>query len=275
MKMRKLIIVFFAIIVTFISHAQDSLGYEWKELQSYPIKDNEVWHIDVLEYYFASDNGTINKYALDGNLMFSQSIKSLGKIKDFVSINTSKLIHFSEEQQTLCYFDNTLTKLDDCVELAEEGLINVTMISASSQPNKVWVFDSFNSRLLLLALNGLNQEQEVLNVIGTLDIKEVSQIKERGNRLFVVDPTKGVYIFDVYGSLIEFIPETGVIQVDGHEKAMFTLHKDKMRVRFFDSNKFDDVMLPIADITGFEYRNQHFFFKGKETVHKFELQILK
>lgn len=273
--MRKLVFVFIGFMLTLNCHTQDSLGYNWNELQSYPLKSDEVWNVDVLEYYFTSDNGTINKYSVDGKLMFSQSIKSLGKIKDFVSINTSKLIHFSEEQQTLCYFDNTLTKLDDCVDLADEGLAFVTMISASSQPNKVWVYDSFNSRLLLLSLNRLNQQQEILNVIGTLDIKEVSQIKERGNRLFVVDPSKGVYIFDVYGSLIEFIPEIGVIQVDGHEKAMFTLHKDKMRVRFFDSNRFDDVMLPISDITGFMYRNQHFFFKGKDTVHKFELQISK
>lgn len=273
--MRELIAVLIGFILTLNSHAQDSLGYQWKELQSYPVKANEVWSVDVLEYYFTSDNGTINKYSVDGKLMFSQSIKSLGQIKDFASINTSKLIHFSEEQQTLCYFDNTLTKLDDCIDLADEGLVNVTMISASSQPNKVWVFDSFNSRLILLSLNRLNQQQEVMNIIGTLDIKVVSQIKERGNRLFVVDPTKGVYIFDVYGSLIEFVPEKGVIQADGHEKAMFTLHKDKMRVRFFDSNKFDDVQLPIADITEFMYRNQHFFFRGKDTVHKFELQISK
>lgn len=273
--MFKYVITFLVVSIGFLSVSQDSLGYEWKELQSYPVHKNETWHIDVLEYYFASDNGTINKYALDGTLMFSQSIKSLGQIKDFVSINTSKLIHFSEEQQTLCYFDNTLTELDDCVNLADEGLVNVTLISASSQPNKVWVFDRFNSRLLLLSLNGLNQQQEVMNIIGTLDIKEVSQIKERGNRLFVVDPTKGVYIFDVYGSLIEFVPETGVIQIDAHEKAMFTLHENKLNVRFFDSGKTEAVNLPIPEITGFMYRNQHFFFKVNETVHKFELQISK
>jgi len=273
--MLKYVIAFLGVIGGLCSMAQDSLGYQWKELQSYPVKQNEIWHIDVLEYYFTSDNGTINKYSLDGKLMFSQSIKSLGQIKDFVSINTSKLIHFSEEQQTLCYFDNTLTALDDCVDLADEGLVNVTMISASSQPNKVWVFDRFNSRLLLLSLNGLNQQQEIMNIIGTLDIKEVSQIKERGNRLFVVDPIKGVYIFDVYGSLIEFVPEVGVIQVDGHEKAMFTLHENELSVRFFDSGKSQSVALPIHGITGFMYRNQHFFFKANETVHKFELQISK
>lgn len=254
---------------------QESKGYTWKELQKYPIKENEVWHVDVLEYYFNSDNGTMNKYALDGQLMFSQSIKSLGQIKDFVSINTSKLIHFSEEQQTLCYFDNTLTELDDCVDLANEDLVNVTLISASSQPNKVWVFDRFNSRLLLLSLNRLNQQQEVLNIIGTLDIQEVSQIKERGNRLFVVDPSKGIYIFDVYGSLIEFVAEQDVIQVDGHEKAMFTLHENELFVRFFDSGKTESVQLPIPNISGFMYRNQHFFFKSNESVYKFELQISK
>lgn len=271
--MFKYVIAFLGMFAGFVNFAQDSLGYQWNQLQTYAVKENEVWHIDVLEYYFASDNGTINKYALDGSLMFSQSIKSLGQIKDFVSINTSKLVHFSEEQQTLCYFDNTLTKLDDCIDLADEGLVNVTLISASSQPNKIWVFDRFNSRLLLLSLNRLNQQQEVLNVIGTLDIKDVSQIKERGNRLFVVDPTKGVYIFDVYGSLIEFVAEPGVIQVDAHEKAMFTLHKEKMKVRFFNSDKSEDVALPFPEITGFMYRNQHFFFEANEIVHKFELQI--
>ncbi|MEJ6582964.1 MAG: hypothetical protein QNL61_05400 [Crocinitomicaceae bacterium] len=273
--MFKYSLAFIGMFAGFLTFAQDSFGYQWIELQTYPVKENEVWHIDVLEYYFTSDNGTINKYSLDGKLMFSQSIKSLGQIKDFVSINTSKLIHFSEEQQTLCYFDNTLTMLDDCVDLADKGLVNVTLISASSQPNKIWVFDRFNSRLLLLSLNHLNQQQEILNIIGTLDIKEVSQIKERGNRLFVVDPIKGVYIFDMYGSLMEFVPETGIIQLDAHEKGMFTLHKDKLKVRFFDSDKSNRVLLPIPDITEFIYRNQHFFFKTNTGVHKFELQISK
>ena len=273
--MSKLIGLFVIFLSVLNVSAQDSLGYRWNELQSYPCKPGEVWHLDVLEYYFTSDNGTINKYGIDGNLMFSQSIKSLGQIKDFVSINTSKLIHFSEEQQTLCYFDNTLAKMDDCIDLTDEGLMYVTMISASSQPNKVWAYDSFNSRLLLLSMNRLNQQQEIMNILGTIDIKEISQIKERGNRLFIVDPTKGVYVFDLYGSLIEFVPEIGVIQVDAHEKAMFTLHKYKIKVRFFDSGKSEDVVLPMAYISGFMYRNQHFFFRENETVHKFELQIFE
>jgi len=135
------------------------------------------------------------------------------------------------------------------------------------------VFDRFNSRLLLLALNRTNQQQEVLNIEGTLDASNIGQIKERGNRLFLVDPAKGVYIFDLYGSLIEFIPEVGVIQVDGHEKALFTLHKDKLRIHFFGSKDSEEITLPSNGITEFMYRNQHFFFRSANNVDKFELQF--
>ncbi len=271
--MYKQILFFFLLSASFVGFSQDSLGYEWVKMKTYPVGEKEVWHVDILENYFVSEQGLMNKYDVDGNQLFSQSIKSLGQAKQFISINTSKLVHFSEDQQTLCYFDNTLSSMNDCIDLAEEGLVNATMVSASSQPNKIWVFDRFNSRLLLLALNRTNQQQEVLNISGTLDALNITQIKERGNRLFLVDPTKGVYIFDLYGSLIEFIPEVGVIQADGHEKALFTLHKDKLRIHFFGSNESEEITLPSSGITEFMYRNQHFFFRSANNVDKFELQF--
>ena len=185
----------------------DSISYEWNKKMSYKIGEGEVWSIDGLENFYVSQNSLINKYDSVGVLKFSQSIKSLGRMTQIVPVNTMKLVHFSEEQQTLCYFDNTLSSMSDCIELSDKGIVNAVLVSASNQPNKIWVLDNLNSKLVLLALDNQSQPQEILNLRGVLDIEKISQIVEKNSRLFLLDQEKGAYVFDLYGSLIEFIPK--------------------------------------------------------------------
>ena len=104
-KISLLVIVFLTSYSTF---AQDSVSYTWDDKGTVTINENEVWALDAFENVYVSNNEVINKFDSEGELMFSQSIKSLGRMTQMVLINTMKLVHFSEEQQTLCYFDNTL-----------------------------------------------------------------------------------------------------------------------------------------------------------------------
>ena len=41
--MYKFLIAFLGVFSGFVSHSQDSLGYQWIELQAYPVKENQVW----------------------------------------------------------------------------------------------------------------------------------------------------------------------------------------------------------------------------------------
>ncbi|MDX2360508.1 MAG: hypothetical protein QNK23_06860 [Crocinitomicaceae bacterium] len=252
---------------------EDTFAFEWKEKMSYPIGEDEVWSVDVLENFYVSDRGLINKYDSLGTLRFSQSIKSFGRMTQLVPVSTMKLIHFSEEQQTLCYFDNTLTNIDDCIDLSDEDIENATLVCASNQPNKVWILDNLNSRLILLSLKNAEQRQELKNLRGVLNIEEVTQILQRSTRLFLLDPLKGVYVFDMYGTLLEFIPQESIQQLDANEHTLFTLTKDNMRIYSIKSGESTTLKLPIDGVLEFSYQNRCFFFRTATDVHKYELQI--
>jgi len=255
-------------------HAQsDSIDYKWRKKMSYKIGEGEVWSTDGLENFYVSKNGLINKYDSVGALKFSQSIKSLGRMTQMIPVNTMKLVHFSEEQQTLCYFDNTLSAMSDCIELSDKGIVNAVLVSASNQPNKIWVLDNLNSKLVLLGLDNQRQPQEILNLRGVLDIENISQIVEKNSRLYLLDREKGAYIFDLYGSLLEFIPKKSIQQLDANEQTLFTLEGNSLYIRSLQTGESFSVKLPVEGVYELVYRNRCFFFRTDSAVHKFELQF--
>lgn len=274
--MKKLGFIFLVLFCFGIQlNAQDTISHNWKKVISYSVDSNEVWNVDVLEYVYISKSSEINKFDSVGVLKFNQSIKSLGRMEQLIPINTMKLIHFSSEQQTLCYFDNTLTQTSDCVELSDRDIINAKLISKSSRPDQVWVFDNLNSTLSLLSVEGNVQSQKIDNLRGVLNINNISQIIERNNYLFILDSEKGVYVFDLYGSLIEFKEIEGVKSIDAFGNSLFMLTDNGLKISFLDDNQVLDISLPQGDFSELKYVNQYFYLRSSKSVDKYILQISK
>tara|TARA_B110000285_G_scaffold188452_1_gene214645 strand:+ start:1515 stop:2330 length:816 start_codon:yes stop_codon:yes gene_type:complete len=264
-------LIFLISTLSWFSFGQDSLGYTWNFKGALDVKEGALWEVDAFENTYASNGGLINKYNQLGELQFSQSIKRLGSISQLVLINTMKLIHFSEEQQTLCYFDNTLSEMDDCVELSDQGVINASLVCGSSQPNKIWVLDNLNSTLSLFSLDKLIQEQQISNLKGTLNIENVSDIKEHGSRLYLLDKTQGIYVFDLYGSFIDFIQRESIQQFEVVGSTLYTLAAIDMKISSIDTEEEISVKLPIDKVLDFQIQNGTFYLRTKNSVHKFEL----
>ncbi len=268
--MRK-VTTFIFILLNFFVFGQDSISYNWKEIKSFDIKEEGEWTVDAFENVYISTRGTINKYDRNGKLIFSQSIKSLGRMTELVLINTMKLVHFSEEQQTLCYFDNTLSEMDDCIELADHEIVNAFLISASSQPNKIWVLDNFNSTLNFLSLDRTIQSQRIINLKGILNLQHITQMIEYGNSLYLLDDEKGIYQFDLYGSLIQHIPQSNVKQIAITGSTLYLLTENHFILYALEFNESFTIDLPIEDIIEVKEINQFFFLRTKEKVYKFKL----
>jgi len=258
-------------ILTFFVCGQDSTLYEWKEIRTFDLEEESQWTVDAFENVYISNRGTINKYDVNGELTFSQSIKSLGRMTDLVLVNTMRLIHFSEEQQTLCYFDNTLSELDDCIELSDQGVVNAFLISSSSQPNKIWVLDNFNSTLSFLSLDRTIQSQKIINLKGILNIQNVVQMLEYGNALYMLDSEKGIYQFDLYGSLVQFIPQQNVKQFAIVGSTLYMLFENQLIIHALEFNDSFRIELPITGVVELKEVNQSFFLRTDKKVHKFEL----
>lgn len=274
MKVNCFIILFS--IAPFLLFGQDTLNYKWSEQQKYSITPDGVWSVDGLGNVYISDNSVIQKFDSVGVLKFTQSIKSLGNMSAFLTINTMKLAHFSEEQQTLCYFDNTLTATDDCLELIDREVFNATKIASSERSDKVWVFDQVNSSLRLLDIEGdKKQGVQIDNLRGVLELNNITQIRERANKLYILDSLRGVFIFDMYGSFVDHIAVEHAKQVDANKNAVFILFKDKLLSVPMNGAREVDIMLPVAGVSEFVLKNQSFFFRSSQNVHKYRLQISK
>lgn len=269
----KILIFFSLCLSTLYVAAQDTVDVNWTPRSFKAIAANETVLIDQLENLYVSENGSINKYDSTGTLRFSQSIKSLGEMTDLVAVNTMKLVYFSEDQQTLCYFDNTLTPVDDCLELYEREIENAAFVSRSNQPNKMWVLDNLNSTLSLLALDGTSQGQEIPNLRGILAVDEVIQLRERANVLYLVAEGRGVYVFDLYGSLIEFKELPAAKYIDATENSLFVLVDGFLHIYSVLSSDSLVVKLPVENVQSLDYVNQSFFLRTDAGVHKFDFQI--
>lgn len=258
------------------SSSLDTVLYTWKKRVSYELDSNEVWSVDGIGNVFTSKEGVINKYDTIGGLRFSQSIKSMGNMSQMLPINSMKLVHFSEEQQTLCYLDNTLSPTDDCLELAGRDIVNASMVAASSRPDLFWVFDNLNSKLILMALDNVSQkQQEIENLAGILDIENISQILERDSKLYLVEDHKGVYVFDIYGSLLNHYDQESINRIDARGQTLYMLFEKVLKRTIYETNYQQTIPLPIEGITDFRYSNQYYYFRTSQHVHKFSLQITK
>ena len=92
-----------------------------------------------------------------------------------------------------------------------------TLVCYSEQYNRFWIYDQDNSRLTLFDPNG-SVVRTVENLAGLIGIQNPCQLLEKNGTVYIVDENRGVYLFDMFGTMINFyeIPNLHWIQADEH-----------------------------------------------------------
>ena len=197
MKIR--VTILFVYFIFFVNHSQ--IIIEDTEEKNYTfLKAVSVWNIDELQNLYLIQGSTLIKCDSSGKQLFSQSIKSIGNVAQIEPINALKIAVFSEEQQSICLFDNTLTLNGECNYLDKFGIRNAKLISRSNRPNLFWIYDQFNSTLLLIDIISNKTIQKVDNIKGLIlkgeEENEVEKIQEFNNHLYLIDSKETIYEFD-------------------------------------------------------------------------------
>lgn len=270
--MKELFTILAFFLICFAGHAQpgDSIiRSSWKLEGEYSIGDNEVWSTDILGNVYLTDRKVIRKYDSTSVQKFSQSVKSFGKVTEIRPVNTMKLVLFSEDQQILCWMDNTLTLGEECIDLSKYGIGLAVHIAASGQPEKLWVVDQLNSELLLLDLSRTNQSQQIRNLKGILNMSDIKAISEVNNELFLLDNQGLIYRFDLYGSLIanyEFKQVNGFAVKDD---ALLVLTSDEVIVQHLTDEHKMSVRLPLDGVEEFRVSGSFFYFRAENKILKY------
>lgn len=254
-------------------NAQTLDSIEWIKNGEYSIGQNDVWSVDVLGNVYITKNKVLQKFDSSGVLKFSQSIKSFGRIKEIQFINTMKLVTFSEEQQTVCVLDNTLTLIDECLDLSNYDIGNASHFAVSGQPDKLWVVDLLNSKLLLLSLNGTNQFQEIKNLTGILNLYQIEAIKEIENHLFLLDSKGDIYEFDLYGSLINVHKFGFFKSFTVKDESFVLLLNDQLNIRHLNKSSNEFIKLPTNGINDFKLSGKFFYFRTENKILKYSLRL--
>lgn len=225
------------VIVTVILLPDSLLSQRLEEVKSYPISEQAIWMVDGLENIIISDRDRLTKYDKNGKLLFEQSQKSLGRLDKIELVNSLKIYGFSESQQLVCFYDNSLTSMEKCIDLSEYDLVNVSTVASSGQSDKMWAFDQVNSSLYLLSFKGLLQSQNVKNLNGILQAEHIAELIEWDNKLFILDNQKGIYVFDLYGTLIRFIEVPHVKWIQFYNDYLICLKEGKLEMISLQNDK--------------------------------------
>ena len=256
----------------------DTILYSWNSKQEYKLNASDIWSVDKLQNVYISDDESIKKYDSTGVLKFQQSIKSFGQVTQLAPVNAMKLIYFSQEQQTLCFLDNTLTATEDCIDLVDYNIYNAEWIATSSRPELLWVYDNVNSTLKLISLQVQGDVNlEIINVQGILGLDEVDQMFEAGQHLYVLDHTKGVYQLDFYGGLLKKWNSEGETAIAANsESHLFRLRKNEILTQGLFAGTWQDqavFQLPKDGISEFQVMGTNLYFRTPKMVYKYTLHF--
>lgn len=271
--MRYLIHLFLSSILLSAT-AQESKELSIEQVHRLPVSQEAIFTTDLLENIYLSEDGSIHKYDSTGTLRYTQSIKSNGRLTEIEVINSMKIIQFSDEQQRICFFDNTLSKTENCIDLADLGIYNAQHIAASNRPEKLWVFDGTNSRLILIDLSPNKLQQiESTNLKGVLNLTEVKKIIERESRLYLFDQQQGIFIFDLYGTLIDLIEEKNLIDFTVMDQTILAITSDQLLVIDPIRRKKQAIELPIHHLRSIKTANKRLFLQTDDFVYKYRFQF--
>jgi hypothetical protein len=171
----------------------------------------------IVQYYFQKDSLLVN----------STSLKSF-RPSSMESSKSFRTLVFDKERSLVRFYDNTLTDIHGEINLVDAGIQQPVLVCESFAGNSIWVLDGGMMRLLKL-----NQELEIIlqteNLVTLFDnFQEPSQLIETNDFLYVLVPSKGVAIFDVFGTFIKMYP-TNAKRIGTFNKYLLLQTDDKIQ----------------------------------------------
>lgn len=189
-----------------ISYGQDDSLFKVLKTIPYPITSFEVGNLG--ELYIIDTDNQLKKLNENGDSVgvFNQ-VTRYGKLTYVVAQNPWKTLLFYHNFSTILLLDKYLKVLGS-INLRAKNLLGVKAIT-SSYDNHIWLFDERESKLKKIDDNG--------NVLlETVDFRTLfeetpspAKIIDHEGFVYLLDPQKGLYIFDYYGSIKSRLPYIG------------------------------------------------------------------
>lgn len=247
-----------------------SQSENWSLINEYTVKGLYAWDVDPMGKLIYAQRDAITKLDSSFRIQFTQSVKGFGNISKIDARHSLKTLVFSEDQQSIAFMDNTLT-FKDSKDLSLIDVAYGTHASYSAQTSRYWVFDGDNSKLVMHD-ETRNNTQVMENLSGTLGFLDLSELFEIENILLLFDQSKGIYLFDIYGTMIDFFETTDAKAIHYEGGRLFYLtDKELVRINLKD-RKEKRINLPIQQVINFRVLGNYIFFETESGLKKYLLK---
>jgi hypothetical protein len=158
-----------------------------------------------------------------------------------------KLTLFYETFSQVVFLDNTLNPTFTSTNLYDLDLQNATAV-CSSFDNGFWVFNQPDFSLVRFNSFG-EQYRKVknLNLITGTELKPTRMV-EKENRLYVYDPSAGIFLFDIFGGYLTRLQLKGFESFSVFDRQIYYSRSDSLLVWDMRSMKEESMPLPEKNI---------------------------
>lgn len=217
----KVIFFILCFIVTMQSLAQEAVFT--------PVKNIEGEYIDFTvdnlgNYYLLSKNNQLKKVNANGDSMgVFNDVRRYGKLYSIDVTNPLKVLLYYKNFATVVVLDRFLNMINT-IDLRKQNIFQVKAI-AQSYDNNIWVYDEQSSKLKKIADDGRILSETVEFRMFLDDVPSPTQIFDQDGFVYLYDPEKGIYVFDIYGSFKNKISYTGLTDLGIFGKTIVGIEK--------------------------------------------------
>lgn len=190
--------------------------------------DITAFTVDNLDNVYLINSGDQLK-KLDANgdsVAVFNNVRKTGKVSCIDVSNPLRVLLYYKDFSTVVVLDRLLN-VRNSIDLRQQDIFQVQVIGLSYD-NKIWLYDEFEHRL-----KKIDEDGKLL--FATADFRQLfgepysfSSISDQDGLLYLYDKSKGVLVFDYYGTLKNRIPLTGWENFKVSGKYIFGTRNDSL-----------------------------------------------
>ncbi|MBI2730681.1 MAG: hypothetical protein HYX40_08020 [Sphingobacteriales bacterium] len=209
---------FFSLTAVTISFAQSDSTFKFYKSIKSDITDFTVDNLGNI--YLISTGSQLKKLNNNGDSAgVFNDVKMYGKLYSIDVTNPLKILLYYKAFATIVVLDRFLN-IQNTIDLRKQGIFSVKAVGQSFD-NNLWVFDEQEAKLKKIGEDGkvLNETVDFRLLFDA--IPSPTQIFDQDRFVYLYDSSKGMFVFDYYGSLKNNFHFTGLKNVQVIGKTIF------------------------------------------------------
>lgn len=223
------------------------------------------------QVYVINAQQDLIKYDTKGKEQFRYSNYNNGLISKVDVSNPMQILVYYGDFLLVKILDRTLSEIGS-IALQDQEIYNPVSLCRSNN-NGLWIFDPLSQ--LLQRIDLLDKKPVVSQNLAMQFNKSIFplQLIEHQNRLLMVVPEEGIFVFDVFGQFIETLNISNTSSIFPFGKKVFYMEEGLLFSFDLETGKVSKVMAidQEKEIIGFKISSAYFYFVSDKKLQRVAL----